>query len=131
MAKPITENYDSHSKEDLLAEVTSRQKSGSKLAVTSASPKADIVAALESDDAGGTTGHPTPVIRSAPATRELSATLPRPEDYKGEYVKNDDGETYGLAIIENDPLGRTHKLQNDVHFWEGTKDEFKQQFEKK
>jgi len=86
-------------------------------------------------EAHAKTGHDEPVTRSLPLTpstkNEPALVMPKPEDYKGSYTQNGTGEEFGLAVVESDPLGKTHKLRNDEHFWEGTKDEFKAQFEKK
>jgi hypothetical protein len=76
------------------------------------------------------TGHPTTPIRATPLSKERVILQPKPEDYKGKFVQNDSGEEFALAVVESDPIGRTHKLRNDEHFWEGTKDEFRAQFEK-
>lgn len=51
-------------------------------------------------------------------------------DYKDGKFKNSAGEEFQLKIVEDDELGRTHKLKNKEHFWEGTKDQFKKEFEK-
>jgi hypothetical protein len=40
-------------------------------------------------------------------------------------------EPYKLKIIEDDPHGQTHHLKNQEHFWSGTAEQFKAQFEKK
>jgi hypothetical protein len=52
------------------------------------------------------------------------------DEYEGEYVQTSTGETYGLKVVENDPHGRTHHAKNVDHFWSGTEDEFKLQFER-
>lgn len=139
--KRITEKYADHNKDELAAEARARKIDS----VNQSSNKADLVAALELDDSAPKgdvdsdtqekTGHDQPIIRSNPVApsvkNESNVTQPDVKDYKGSYVKNDDGEEYALAIVESDPLGKTHKLRNEAHFWEGTKDEFKAQFEKK
>lgn len=138
--KRITENYNAHNKDELVAESNARKLEG----VNTSSSKSDVIAALElsdeqsSDSSSETkdnTGHETPIIRSTPLVpstkNEPALVQPKEKDYKGSYVKTDDGEEYGLAVVESDPLGKTHKLRNEEHFWEGTKDEFKAQFEKK
>ena len=54
-----------------------------------------------------------------------------PTEYSGVYINNADGEPYGLAVVEDEPHGKTHFAKNSLHFWNGTKQEFKEQFEKK
>lgn len=51
--------------------------------------------------------------------------------YSGVYINNQDGEPYALAVVRDDPEGKTHKAKNNVHFWEGTAQEFKDRFDKK
>lgn len=142
--KRITEKYADHSKDDLLSEVESRAKAGRKFDVGQSSLKGDVVAALELDDESqggkgvdpktGNVDQSQPIVRNNPvvasAKNEVNVTQPDPNDYKGKFLKESDGEVYGLCVVENDPLGRTHKARNDEHFWEGTKAEFKEQFEK-
>lgn len=53
---------------------------------------------------------------------------PAYDAYEGKYTRKSDGEPYALAIVEDDPLGRTHKAINNVHSWEGTEAEFKAAF---
>ena len=66
----------------------------------------------------------TPASVASPSASDLS-------DYdKGEYVRSNDGEKFNLKIDE-DPIGRTHKLKNEEHYMELTESDFKLQFEKK
>jgi hypothetical protein len=56
-----------------------------------------------------------------------------PEDldqYEGEYKQLSNGEIFGLKEVPDDDHGRTHHLKNKNHFWAGTADEFRNQFEK-
>jgi hypothetical protein len=59
-----------------------------------------------------------------------SHPLPPDSAYTGRYRNRDDGELYASAIVENDPLGRSRKCKNTVHFWEGSEKEFNLAFEK-
>jgi hypothetical protein len=76
--------------------------------------------------------------RNIPRVDESTDNLPKvPGDqppntaYSGSYTKQSDGEEYALAVVEDDPNGRTHKAKNSLHFWEGTKAEFRAQFDVK
>jgi len=51
-------------------------------------------------------------------------------DYKGKYTMKGEKEPYGLKEVKDDPHGRTHHLKNVNHYWEGTEEEFKEQFNK-
>lgn len=64
-----------------------------------------------------------PPIVANPTASDLS-------EYKDGKFKNSAGEEFQLKIVEDDELGRTHKLKNNEHFWEGTKEDFKKEFEK-
>lgn len=149
MPKAITSDYDSHTKEELLGEIEARKIEG----VPASALKADIVSALEKDDAGGDKP-PTPMTPAAIASPQprqpmpgnipvvksaLPANIPRApgalpdlKDYKGEYTK-DDGEVYALATVPEDQAidHKTHFAMNTEHFWNGTQQQFKEQFEKK
>ncbi len=39
-----------------------------------------------------------------------------------------DGELYSLAVREPDGYGRTHRLTNEAHTWDGTEREFHDAF---
>lgn len=39
-------------------------------------------------------------------------------------------EPYKLKIVEDDPHGQTHQAINQEHYWSGTEEQFKAQFEK-
>jgi len=64
-----------------------------------------------------------PVVEPKPGT-----VHPDLEDYKGKYTRKSDGEVYALAVVEDDPNGRTHKAINNVHYWEGTEHQFAMEF---
>lgn len=67
-----------------------------------------------------------------PVAQPASAsTRPPYSEYSGEYTRATDNEVYALAVVEHDPLGRTHKAMNTVHYWEGTEAQFKKEFSKK
>ena len=51
-------------------------------------------------------------------------------EYKGSYKHKLYKEPFGLKVVEDETHGRTHHLKNVDHFWSGTEDEFKAQFEK-
>lgn len=42
----------------------------------------------------------------------------------------EEAEPYKLKIVEDDPHGQTHRAINQEHFWSGTAEQFKAQFEK-
>ncbi len=50
--------------------------------------------------------------------------------FSGLYFCEKDGEHYALCIHEPDGYQRTHTAKNTVHFWQGTKTEFRALFEK-
>lgn len=56
-------------------------------------------------------------------------TQPDYSKFSGSYKKDDDGLVYALAVVNDDPLGRTHKALNSLRFWEGTAREFRDQFQ--
>jgi hypothetical protein len=49
---------------------------------------------------------------------------------KRQYVHRVTRETYELEIDESDLYGRTHKLHNSQHHWEGDKSAFEKEFER-
>lgn len=61
-----------------------------------------------------------------------TSCLPPPADeaFSGSYKRDSDGLVYALAVHEPDTYGRTHTAKNSAFFWQGTKEEFRQQFEK-
>jgi hypothetical protein len=42
----------------------------------------------------------------------------------------EEAEAYSLKIVKDDPHGQTHQAINQEHFWSGTAEQFKEQFEK-
>jgi len=65
-----------------------------------------------------------PLLIAQPSASDL-------DEYKDGTFKNSAGEEFKLKIVEDAEDGRTHKLKNNEHFWEGTKEQFKAEFEKK
>jgi len=46
--------------------------------------------------------------------------------------ENPDGsqmQRFYLKIVKDDPMGKTHKLKSETHFWEGNAAEFRRHFE--
>lgn len=132
----ITKDYDTHTKEDLLAEAGARKIEG----VNAGSLKADIVAALELNDEPAQPPAPLPKLKASPIPQipvatELPATPsddPKDEDFTdGVFKKKSDGEDYALAIKKDALSGRTHYAKNSAHFWNGTEGDFDEQFSKK
>ncbi len=146
----ISENYDSHTKDELLAEVDARGIEG----VTSSSLKADIIAALALDDETHEdvstveteqsqppeplpplTASPIPQVPAKDAVSMLNPAQPLDHEYTdGLYVKLDGdakGETFALCITDPDGYENTHFLKNSRHSWSGKAIDFKQQFDRK
>lgn len=71
-----------------------------------------------------------PVAQESVSTGTAGSVRPKLEDYDGEYIRKSDGETYALAVVEDDPSGKTHNAINTLHFWEGTEEQFKVEFAK-
>ena len=137
--------YDTKSKEDLLAIAKARG-----LQVGQQTHKADIIAALESDDKAteeaaaaiqppaplpAKSVSPIPYVKPPDHVDFLNPAQPLDEEYTdGIYIKNDGdakGEEFALCVAEPDGYHCTHFLKNTVHFWSGTKSQFKEQFDKK
>jgi hypothetical protein len=70
-----------------------------------------------------------PVAKERPPAG--ASVRPPYSEYEGEYTRASDGEVYALAVVESDPLERTHKAMNTLHYWEGTEAQFKKEFAKK
>ena len=137
MPKNIAADYDSHTKEELLAECALRGIED----VKHASPKADIVAALALDDEDGLSQPkpPLPPIKASPIPQVPKTTvaevgldagaIPKDEDFT-DGIFSLDGEDYALCIHTADGYGRTHSLKNSVHTWQGTEVEFNATFKR-
>lgn len=129
MAERITTNYGANTKELLFAEIEARRAEGSPNfeEIDLSDTKDALLTALKADDdmkAQVAAGEPVA------AKRENNPVAPGANEYKDSYLSNVDGEIYGLCVVPEDHLGRTHKLRNDAHFWEGSIREFKATFEK-
>lgn len=137
--KNITDNYDSHTVDELKAEIALRG-----LAAPAGALKADLVAELEEDDTKPVVTPPLPPPAKSPLP---VVTIPeqgvyieksQPDDHEftdGIYVYSIDdsqlhGEKFALCIHDPDTYENTHSLKNTAHFWQGTKAEFKAAFEK-
>jgi hypothetical protein len=75
---------------------------------------------------------PTPTLH--PGTFEpVKATPVDLRDFNGGkgHIHTATGEEYGLKIVKDDPRGKTHKLKNETHYFSGTEDDYKKNFEKK
>lgn len=134
----ITENYDQHTKDELLAEAQARGIEG----VNTGSLKGDIVAALEDNDTSpAQPPKPLPplVAGKIPQVEDDSENIPRsPEDgpkdedfTDGIFRNKADGQAYALCIHEPDTYANTHTLKNSRHTWSGTEDQFEKAFSKK
>lgn len=129
-------SYDAQTKEDLMAEVGKRKLAGRTINVTAQDKKEDIIAALTLDDETKDNENTSLKASGIPIVESKDTGVPEvgtttPTNYSGVYINAADGEPYGLAVVEDEPSGRTHFAKNSVHFWNGTKEEFKAQFDKK
>lgn len=129
----ITKDYDNHSKDELLKETQARGLSG----INAGSPKDEIAKALKDDDGPDQPKAPLPKIAKSnlphvdpPEIPSVPGDAPKDEEYT-DGLATKDGEDYAVAIVEDAPNGRTHFAKNTLHFWNGTAEEFKAQFEKK
>lgn len=105
--------------------------------VKTAKPKGEQIDPLAGTKAGAAAAaaepRPATVNVTDPVsgkTTEVSTTPPDLKDYKGSYTHASYPDKFGLKVMEDDPHGKTHHLKSVDHFWSGTEDEFKQQFEK-
>jgi len=125
-------------KAELLEEVEKRRAIGRVIDLPENPTNADIQAALDLDDEDAAE-HAVKEsgIDNLP---DVATKLPNPipgdqaptnDKYKGVYVSADDGEEYALAVLPFHPQGKTHCCKNRVHYWQGTKEQFRQTFEKK
>lgn len=126
------------SKDELLAEVAHRNKTGGSLQSTAATNKADILAELELDtEAQAPAQEPSnlpkghiPGLPEIPADTLMQA--PTDEMYTdGEYVQKSNGEVFALCIHEPDGYGKTHSLKNQAHTVQVNEGEFDAQFREK
>lgn len=127
-------DYSKLKKDELLEEVAKRNAAGRGLGVDASSTKEDIIASLQIDDEDAA-NHKPAVESSLPSGSRtnvpnvpLSASMPADGEFKGRYKNKKDGEEYALVVVEDDPDGKTHKLKNTAHFWEGSEEEFSATF---
>ncbi len=75
---------------------------------------------------------PEPLPKNIPQVEKkdgpAGGVIPKVEEFKGKYTRRSDGEEYALAVVHGDINGRTHKLMNSEHYWEGTYEQFKKEF---
>lgn len=57
---------------------------------------------------------------------------PELSEYKGSYVQRKDGQPFALAVLKSDEVenNKTHFARNSVYMWNGTEEEFRDQFDK-
>ncbi len=133
----ITENYEKHSKDELIAEADSR-------GLDSSGNKADIIAALELSDEKEPEQPPAPLpplkaspipqVDKAPVAETGSDPCPYITDDRftdGVFIRHSDGEQYALCIHDSDGYGQTHTARNSVHQWQGKAEQFNAAFTKK
>lgn len=123
-------------KEELLAEVEKRRAIGRDIQLDDNPTIADLEAALALDD-DDAADHIDKAENNLPegVKNDLpdgpSDSMPSNSEFSGRYTMKGSDEEFALAVVENDPRGRTHKLKNKVHFWEGSEQEFRLNFDKK
>lgn len=151
-------DYSSLTKDDLLKEINARKDAGRTFDVKASSTKDELVKALQDDDEAAAKEKDD--VKDKDATVDLSRqgitathvpkespTQPKPEEFRGRYKHISDGLVYELAPLLPELGGgerdvKTHRLRvppqlNDagavVHpglYWEGSKKEFKDTFDK-
>jgi hypothetical protein len=146
MATRLTEKYnEAQNKEVLFAEIEARRKEGREIpGISATSLRPDMEAALElDDDAPDQPRAPLPPLKSSslpqitdPDKVEIPTApgdAPKDEDYTdGAFTNSLDGEPYALCIVDDAESvdGKTHFAKNSRHFWNGTKAQFKEIFDK-
>jgi hypothetical protein len=73
-------------------------------------------------------------MQSSVATQRIAPDL-KAEGYEMTrgYINKQDGELYYLKVISEEEAAlpkRTHQLKNEYHFWDGTIEDFREQFER-
>lgn len=128
-------NYDTMNKEELLTEALKRG-----LAVTNSNTKAEILEALEDDDTKPVTTKPLPPPAESPLpvaeslARVADSDPAQPFDHEftdGRFLKRTGtpGEEYALCVHPPNAYGLTHSAKNTLHFWQGTEDQFRLEFD--
>lgn len=137
MSERITKDYGTHTKDELFAEIESREGEGSPnfKGISNDTKKDDLVAALTLDDEHSSAVSPYPahipkVESEIPAQKEQSNPPTDDKFIHGKFIHIKLNEPFALAKHDEDGYGRTRSLKNSVHFWQGTEAEFRQTFEK-
>lgn len=137
-------NYAEADKETLIGEIKARRTAGRKIAVDLRASEDKLAAALQSDDLENGEFDPeaeptelTPAALSLGAAARADGVITRevPEDlgdYSGQWRYLPTGEVFGLKVL---PIGqvranKTHTAKSPLKFWDGTAEEFRQQFDK-
>lgn len=72
-----------------------------------------------------------PVVPKQTSADSIAAKFPKADDFTAIYVREADGLDYAVAVHEADLYGFTHTCKNSENTWQGTKEQFRAQFEKK
>lgn len=74
-----------------------------------------------------------PQVEEKPLPQPLAIEAPGDNEFhRGLYVMREGhhaGEQFALAIHDEDLYGKTHSLKNSLHFWQGTAEEFRTNFD--
>lgn len=132
----ITSDYDSHTKEELLAELQERGVTD----VPTSTLKSDIVARLELEDEAAKSDpkdiDPKNVDLKKVARADGAQDRQVPADlheYAGKYRIIKDpfpDEIFGLKVIDEARHNKTHLAKSPIRFGDYTKEEFRALFEK-
>lgn len=72
-----------------------------------------------------------PIVEAKPIEEKLSPSAPTDDKFvHGIFIHRVDGQKYALCIHEPDGYDNTHSLKNTANFWQGTKEAFKNTFDK-
>ena len=71
-----------------------------------------------------------PVVTVEPDKNEVPFKQVDDSEYKGSYKNLRDGLIYALAIQPGCSYEKPYKAKNSARFWEGTAEQFRQEFEK-
>lgn len=132
----IKSDYETRTKEDLLAEANLRG-----LDVSTSTLKADIIAALQLSDEPKVDQPPAPLpplkasliphVEAIPTIETgLDACTPPSDDEFTDGLHTLDGELYALCVHDPDGYGNTHTLKNNIHFWQGKEVDFNATFKR-
>ena len=139
-------NYDTLTKDQLVDEIKKRRKAGSGITVDLRSDVAVLIAALVADYTAPPEKEQEPekpqdtsvakIKQEAAARADGVKEREVPQDlheYAGNYKYLRTGETgFGLKILPDADVRahRTHHAKSPLSFWDGTKEEFREQFDK-